>query len=251
MRWLGIVVVIVSVYAAGTPQVASADTLGAVRARGALRCGVSNSSPGFAHLDDKGVWRGFDVDYCHALAAAIFGDGNKVQFVPLVFSQAMPALQAGEVHTLSRITLRYTGRLIDLTTLPEKERDNVVRAPEQYVKGCRLRTTVGRVLFKDSLPKGLPFINGVLRKKGLQSFVHYCYLRHGAHKTVELVDSLKDLGFLYATRAGVSIGVDDMVVPPEKAQVVDRARAGQIEVEKQYLDGLITNRERYNKVIAI
>ena len=71
------------------------------------------------------------------------------------------------------------------------------------------------------------------------------------HKTVELLDQLKDLGFLYATRAGISIGIDDMVVPPEKASVVDRARDEQIAVEQQFLDGLITNRERYNKVIAI
>ena len=161
------------------------------------------------------------------------------------------ALQAGEVEILTRIVLRYTGRLVDLTTLPEKERENVVRAPEQHVEGYRLRTTVGRVLFNDAMPRALPFINGILKKKGLQTLVHFCYLRHGANKTVDLVDALKDLGFLYATRAGVSIGVDDMVVPPEKAQVVEKARAGQIEVEQQYLDGLITNRERYNKVIAI
>jgi len=165
--------------------------------------------------------------------------------------EVLLALQAGEVHTLSRIVLRYSGRLIDLMTLPEKERENVVRAPEQIVHGYRLRTTVGRVIFNDKLPKGLPYVNGVLKKKGLQSLVHYCYLRHGANRTVELVDDLKELGFLYATKAGVSIGVDDMVVPPEKAVVVDKARAGQIEVEQQYLDGLITNRERYNKVIQI
>ena len=161
------------------------------------------------------------------------------------------AYQAGEVETLTPITLRYTGKLIDLTTLPPKERDNVVRAPEKEVVNYKLRTTVGRVLFNDSVPEGLPYLNGLLKKKGLQSFVHYVYLRHGIHLTVALVDQLKDVGFLYATRAGVSIGIDDMVVPPEKAIVVDKARADQIAVEKQFLEGLITNRERYNKVIAI
>jgi len=161
------------------------------------------------------------------------------------------AYQAEEADTLAPVTLRYSGRLIDLTTLPDKERDNVVRAPEQEVQGYRLQTTVGRVLFNDRMPEGLPYINGLLKKKGLQSLVHYCYLRHGANMTVELVDTLKDLGFQYATRAGVSVGVDDMVVPPEKAAVVEKARTDQIEVEQQYLDGLITNRERYNKVIAI
>ncbi len=164
--------------------------------------------------------------------------------------EVLLAHHAGDLDILSRVVLRYTGRLIDLTTLPDKEQENVVRAPELQVEGYRLRTTVGRVIFNDALPRGIPFINGLLPKKALQSLVHYCYLRHGANKTVEIVDQLKELGFLYATRAGVSIGIDDMVVPPEKATVVDRARADQIEVEQQYLDGLITNRERYNKVIA-
>ncbi|MCP3981867.1 MAG: DNA-directed RNA polymerase subunit beta' [bacterium] len=161
------------------------------------------------------------------------------------------AYQAGEVSTLTPVVLRYTGQLIDLTTLPPKERDNVVRAPEKGVESYRLQTTVGRVLFNDAVPEGLPYLNGLLAKKALQSFVYYVYLRHGLHKTVELVDRLKDLGFASATRAGVSIGIDDMVVPPEKVDMVQNARNDQIEVEQQFLDGLITNRERYNKVIQI
>jgi DNA-directed RNA polymerase subunit beta' len=165
--------------------------------------------------------------------------------------EVLLAYEGGEVGTLTPVTLRYTGRLIDLSTLPPKEQDNVVRAPEQAVERYRLRTTVGRVLFNDALPAGLPYVNGLLKKKGLQSLVHYAYLRHGLHMTVDLVDKLKELGFLFATRAGVSIGVNDMVVPAEKAVVVDRARQNQVEVERQFLDGLITNRERYNKVIAI
>jgi DNA-directed RNA polymerase subunit beta' len=165
--------------------------------------------------------------------------------------EVLLAHQLGEVETLARVVLRYSGRLIDLTTLPPKERENIVRAPEQEVENYRLYTTAGRVLFNDHMPEGLPYINGLLKKKGLQSLVHYCYLRHGSNSTVELVDRLKELGFLSATLAGVSIGVDDMVVPPEKAAVVERARNEQIEVEQQYLDGVITNGERYNKVIAI
>jgi len=166
-------------------------------------------------------------------------------------NEVLLAYQSGEVETLSRIVLRYSGRLIDLTTLPPKDRENVARAPEQTVENYRLITTVGRVIFNDHMPERLPFINGLLKKKGLQSLVHYCYLRNGVNQTVELVDALKDLGFTYATKAGVSIGVDDMVVPPEKAQVVEKARTDQIDVEQQYLDGVITNGERYNKVIAI
>ena len=165
--------------------------------------------------------------------------------------EVLLAYQAGEVETLTPIVLRYTGSLIDLTTLPPKERENMVRAPEQEVRNYRLYTTVGRVIFNDHLPAGLPFINGLLKKKGLQSLVHYCFLRHGQHMTVGLADALKALGFLSATKAGVSIGIDDMVVPPEKGTVVEKARRDQIDVEQQYLDGVITNGERYNKVIAI
>ena len=165
--------------------------------------------------------------------------------------EVLLALEAGEVETLSRIVLRYSGPLINLDTLSGKERDNVVRAPEQEVESYRLNTTVGRVIFNSAMPEGLPYVNGLLKKSGLQSFVYYCYLRHGLNKTVEMVDNLKEIGFLSATRAGVSIGIDDMVVPEEKATLVAKARSEQIVVEQQYLDGLITNRERYNKVIAI
>ena len=147
--------------------------------------------------------------------------------------------------------MRYTGNLIDLTTLPPKDRSNVVRAPEQAVENYWLRTTVGRVLFNDALSEEIPFVNGSLNKKALQSLVHYVYLRKGIHSTVDVVDRLKDLGFKYATQAGVSIGIDDMVVPPGKAVVVQKARDEQVRVEQQFLEGLITNRERYNKVINI
>ena len=108
----------------------------------------------------------------------------------------------------------------------------MVRAPEKQVEDYRLRTTVGRVLFNDALPDGLPYVNGLLAKKGLQSLVYYVYLRHGIHMTVQLVDKLKELGFLFATRAGVSIGIDDMVVPAgegegrgQRAQRADHRRA--------------------------
>ena len=97
----------------------------------------------------------------------------------------------------------------------------------------------------------MPFVNGLLKKKGLQQVVQYCYLRFGLEKTVEMLDSLKDLGFLYATKSGLSIGIDDLIVPREKEKLVEEARQEVIRVEQQYLEGAITNGERYNKVIAI
>ena len=99
----------------------------------------------------------------------------------------------------------------------------------------------------------MPFVNGLLRKKrACRHLVQYCYLRFGLEKTVELLDDMKDLGFRYATRAGISIGIDDMVIPDEQGQADRRgAQKDVIEVEKQYLDGVITDGERYNKVIDI
>ena len=121
----------------------------------------------------------------------------------------------------------------------------------QTVTNKIVNTTVGRCILNDTLPKEMPFVNGLLKKKGLQQLVQYCYLRFGLPKTVEMLDALKDLGFHYATMSGLSIGIDDLVVPAEKEPLVEAARQEVIRVEQQYLEGAITNGERYNKVIAI
>src|ERR1019366_10503463 len=81
--------------------------------------------------------------------------------------------------------------------------------------------------------------------------VQSCYLKFGLEKTVDMLDSLKTLGFTYATKSGLSIGIDDLIIPKEKAGLVAAARQEVIKVESQYLEGAITNGERYNKVIAI
>jgi DNA-directed RNA polymerase subunit beta' len=81
--------------------------------------------------------------------------------------------------------------------------------------------------------------------------VQYCYLRDGLEKTVDMLDAIKELGFTYATKAGISIGIDDLIIPEGKERMVLGAQKEVIEVEKQYLDGAITNGERYNKVISI
>src|SRR3954471_21766634 len=82
----------------------SADTLGVVRARGVLACGVAPSDPGFSIPDSQGVWRGLDVDYCRAVAAAVLGDANRVRFVPSSTQQRFTMLQSGEVDLLVRNT---------------------------------------------------------------------------------------------------------------------------------------------------
>jgi DNA-directed RNA polymerase subunit beta' len=163
--------------------------------------------------------------------------------------EVLLALEAGDVETLTPIRLRYTGRVIDLTTAYDDQ--DPLHTEPITVKNQFINTTVGRVILNDHLPKGMPFVNGLLRKKGLGALVNYCYLRFGLETTVEMLDEVKALGFLYATKAGISIGIDDLVVPSSKQRLVADAEKDVIDVEKQYQDGAITHGERYNKVIAI
>ena len=159
------------------------------------------------------------------------------------------ALEMGEVETLTAIKLRYTGKVIDLTKAFDSQ-DIMHSQPIEYTKQY-MDTTVGRVILNDVLPPQMPFINGLLKKKGLGQMVHYCYLKFGLPVTVPMLDEVKKLGFLYATRAGISIGIDDMVVPAEKAGLVREAEKAVIEVQSQYQEGAITQSERYNKIIEI
>src|SRR5215211_7099494 len=159
------------------------------------------------------------------------------------------ALEAGEVETLTPIRMRYTGDLMDLTAARDDQ--DILRAETKQVDRTIINTTVGRVIFNDAVPEGLPFVNGLLKKKGLQMLVQFCHLRHGLERTVEMLDRLKNLGFLYATKSGLSIGIDDLIIPEAKKGLVEAARQEVIRVEGQYLEGAITNGERYNKVISI
>src|SRR4051812_7056764 len=161
----------------------------------------------------------------------------------------MLALEAGELETLSPIRLRFTGELQDLTA--SRDDQDVLRTEVQPVTNKIINTTVGRVILNEAVPSGMPYVNGLLKKKGLQQLVQSCYLKFGLEKTVEMLDSLKNVGFTYATRSGLSIGIDDLIIPREKVALVAAAREEVIKVESQYLEGAITNGERYNKVIAI
>ena len=169
----------------------------------------------------------------------VFGSGE----------DALLALEAGDVETLTPIRLRLSGEFMDLTV--GRDDQDVLHAPVENLEREIINTTVGRVVFNNALPGNLPFVNGLLKKKGLQQLVQYSYLRHGLKRTVAMLDRLKDLGFLYATKSGLSIGIDDLVIPQEKAVLIKQSNREVIKVEQQYLDGAITNGERKNKVIAI
>ncbi len=165
------------------------------------------------------------------------------------YDEVVLALQAKEVELLTPIRLRLSGRVIDLTK--EFNDQDVVHAEVLELDKKLLATTVGRVIFNQHLPAEIPYINGLMKKKGLQELVNLCFINYGNDLTVKMLDSLKDLGFLYATKAGVSIGIDDMVIPSKKTEIVEGARKAVLEVERQRLDGAITTGERHNKIIDI
>ncbi len=114
-----------------------------------------------------------------------------------------------------------------------------------------IETTVGRVVFNDALPEELEFQNYDVNKKKLSEIVMRCYHLVGHERTVDVLDRLKNLGFDEATRAGISIATDDMIVPKAKPKFIDAAKKEIAGVEKQYQGGAITDGERYNKIIDI
>ena len=133
------------------------------------------------------------------------------------------------------------------------------RALEEHAKikvrinGAMVSTTVGRVLMGEILPASIPFshANQLMTKKEMTKLIDTVYRQAGHRETVVLLDKVKDIGFTYATRAGVSICIDNMHIPSRKEELISRAQGEVNEIEKQYGEGLITNGERYNKVIDI
>jgi DNA-directed RNA polymerase subunit beta' len=160
--------------------------------------------------------------------------------------EVLMALEARQVETLSPIRLRYTGPVLDMTVAYDDQditHTEAVEFNKQFIN-----TTVGRAILNDALPEGVPFVNGLLKKKGIGQLVNYIYLNLGLEVTVKMLDRIKELGFQYATRSGLSVGLDDMVIPDSKYTVVHEAEKTVIQMQQQYLDGSITNLERSNKV---
>ncbi|MBS3958182.1 MAG: DNA-directed RNA polymerase subunit beta' [Xanthomonadaceae bacterium] len=114
-------------------------------------------------------------------------------------------------------------------------------------------TTVGRALLAEILPEGLPFsmVNTELNKKAISRLINGCYRQLGLKHTVVFADRLMYTGFSNATRAGVSVGIDDMTIPAEKKEILAKAEAEVLEIQNQYQSGLVTSGERYNKVVDI
>ena len=185
------------------------------------------------------------VYYLTSRGAGAEGEGRSFSTT----QEVLLAHDMGDVETRTPIRLNYSGPVLDLAM--DNNSQNVLQVEPVQFQKQHLDTTVGRVILNDRLPDELPFFNGLLKKKGLSQLVRYCYLNLGREKTVAMLDELKDLGFLYATLSGMSIGIDDMVVPELKEQLVGDAQKDVMKVHDQYLDGAITHGERYNKIIEI
>ena len=163
--------------------------------------------------------------------------------------EVLMALEAKQVETLSPIRLRYTGPVLDMTTAYD-DQDLTHTEPVEFTKQF-ISTTVGRAILNDALPEGMPYVNGLLKKKGIGQLINYLYLNLGLEVTVKALDRIKDLGFTYATKSGLSVGLDDMVIPDSKYTLVGEAEKTVLTMQQQYLDGAITNGERSNKVIQM
>ena len=121
------------------------------------------------------------------------------------------------------------------------------------IEGKLQETTTGRVILYEILPEALPFalINKVMTKKELRILINESYRRAGIKSTVILADRLKDMGYKYATLSGISISMKDMTIPSRKGEIIERAENEVKNIDDQYISGLITDGEKYNKVVDI
>jgi len=159
------------------------------------------------------------------------------------FSDVAEALRAYESKQIE-IHARVNVRIREYDVGPDGEKT---------AKVTRYATTVGRAILSEILPAGLPFelINKPLKKKEISRLINAAFRRCGLRETVIFADRLMNAGFTIATRAGLSISVDDMLVPKEKHGLIEQAETEVKEIEQQYTSGLVTSGERYNKVVDI
>jgi DNA-directed RNA polymerase subunit beta' len=150
--------------------------------------------------------------------------------------------EGGIFSSSEEVRIAYDSEAVDLQAMIKVRMDGKI-----------VETTVGRVLLYDVIPKALPFqyVNKVMDKKAIADLMDQCYRMCRDKETVLLADQLRSLGFHFSTKAGISICIDDMVIPEKKQVLLDKAFAEIQQVEDQYAEGLITSGEKYNKVVDI
>ena len=160
----------------------------------------------------------------------VFADPKEVQ----------RAYESGNAHLQARIKVRISESVLD-------------DGGEKEISTAIVDTTVGRVLLFNIVPEGLPFamVNQKMAKKPISQILNACYRNVGLKETVIFADQLMYTGYKYSTRSGSSIGVNDFEIPDEKAKIIDQANSEVAEIESQFASGLVTQGEKYNKVIDI
>ncbi len=155
-------------------------------------------------------------------------------------SEILKALDSKTVELQSRIEIRITEKIKNA----QGGFDSIT---------SRKKTTVGRALIWDIVPDGMPYelVNVDMTKKNISRLINYSYRYLGIKETVILADQIMYLGFKYATRSGVSFGIEDMEIPAKKADIIRAADSEVTEIQNQYASGLVTDGERYNKVVDI
>ena len=165
----------------------------------------------------------------------------------------MQAYEEGKVDLNALIRVKYLGTVKNQDAYLLDPQD-IVNCPVTEIKredNHLLVTTPGRVIFNQLLPQGIPFINGLMKKKGVQNLIYFIYLNHGFGPTVITLDKMKEAGFEYATRAGFTISISDLLVPPEKPEIIAATEKLLENIDRSYKNGHLTAGERHNKIIEL
>ena len=150
--------------------------------------------------------------------------------------EAMMAYEMGKIELHSRIKVRLNI-------------DRIITDSGEIENPALIETTVGRCIFNDILPEGMPFYNITMSQKKLSRVISDCFQFAGSAQTVDLLDRIKNLGFKHATLAGLSFGIMDLKIPTRKADIIDETEKKVNKIRKNYHDGILTEGERYNQVI--
>jgi DNA-directed RNA polymerase subunit beta' len=162
--------------------------------------------------------------------------------------EAMMAHDVGKIGLHDRVRVRISQRLMKDETGKLRTAQELPGSKDAYKRHV-VETTAGRCIFNDILPAGMPFYNMTMAQKKLSRVISDCFEYSGSAETVGLLDRIKDLGFKYATLAGLSFGLTDLKIPAKKPDIIAETEKRVSKIYKNYNDGVLTERERYNQVI--
>ncbi len=175
--------------------------------------------------------------------------------------EAIVAFNDGNISLHQRVKLRLDvavwgeekpSMIISQEAAMEEEKKSAKEKEQDKKKKITIiETTIGRIIFNELLPAEFGFVNDLLDKKKIGAVIADCYKRFGQYKTIKFLDDIKDVGFNQATLAGISIGINDLTIPKEKVDIIKNSHQEIAKVEDQYRKGIITGRERYNKIIDV